>query len=64
MAIHNDLPSMSREAIEEYLAIAHHCVTARKPMGGAYNYPAVLLLFVVVDALSNYAGHPANRSSS
>lgn len=58
MAIHNDLSSMSREAIEEYLAIAHHCVTSRKPTGGAYGYPAVLLLFSIVDALSNYAGYP------
>lgn len=58
MAVHNDLPSMSREAIEEYLAIAKHCVTTRKPNGGVYGYPAVLLLFSVVDALSNYAKHP------
>jgi hypothetical protein len=60
MAIHNDLPSMAREAIEEYLAVANYCVTARKPDGGVYGYPAVLLLFSVVDALSNYAGHPAH----
>jgi hypothetical protein len=60
MAIHNDLPSMSREAIEEYLAIANYCITARKADGGVYGYPAVLLLFSVVDALSNYAGHPPN----
>jgi len=58
MAIHTDLPSMSREAIEEYLAIAHYCVTTRKPNGGVYGYPAVLLLLAVVDALSNYAGYP------
>lgn len=58
MAVHNDLPSMSREAIEEYLAIADYCVTTRKPNKGVYGYPAVLLLFSVVDALSNYAGHP------
>jgi hypothetical protein len=60
MAIHDDLPSMAREAIEEYLAVANYCVTARKPDGGVYGYPAVLLLFFVVDALSNYAGHPAH----
>jgi hypothetical protein len=51
------LESMSREAIEEYLAISHHCITTRKPNGGAYGYPAVLLLFSVVDALSSYAGY-------
>lgn len=49
---------MSREAIEEYLAIANYCVTSRKANGGVYGYPALLLLFSVVDALSNYAGHP------
>jgi len=31
-----------------------------KPTGGVYGYPAVLLLCCVVDALSNYAGHPQN----
>lgn len=51
------LESMSREAIEEYLAVSHHCITTRKPTGGAYGYPAVLLLFSVVDALSSYAGY-------
>jgi hypothetical protein len=51
------LESMSRGAIEEYLAVSHHCITTRKPRGGAYGYPAVLLLFSVVDALSSYAGH-------
>src|SRR6266704_419642 len=58
MAIHSDLRSMSQEAIEEYLAIAHYCVTTRKADGGVYGYPAVLLLFSIVDALSNYAGYP------
>src|SRR5438132_11060090 len=58
MAIHTDLPSMSQEAIEEYLAIAHYCVTTAKANGGVYGYPAVLLLFSIVDALSNHAGYP------
>jgi len=58
MAIHTDLPSMSQEAIEEYLAIAHYCVTTAKANGGVYGYPAVLLLFSIVDALSNQAGYP------
>ncbi len=60
MAIHNDLPSMSREVIEEYLAIANYCVATRKSDGGVYGYPAVLLLLCVVDALSNYAGNSEN----
>jgi len=58
MAIHTDLPSMSQEAIEEYFAIAHYCVTTTKSNGGVYGYPAVLLLFSIVDALSNHAGYP------
>src|SRR5436189_2270590 len=60
MATHDSLQSMSIEAIDEYLAIAEYCVTARKIRGGVYGYPAVLLLCCVVDALSNYAGHPQN----
>jgi len=61
MAIHTDLPSMSQEAIEEYLAIAHYCVTTAKANGGVYGYPAVLLLFSIVDALSNHAGAQNTR---
>lgn len=49
---------MSIEAIDEYLAIAKHCVTTEKAPGAIYGYPAILLLFSVVDALSNYLGHP------
>ena len=60
MATHDSLQSMSIEAIDEYLAIAGYCVAARKIRGGVYGYPAVLLLCCVVDALSNYAGHPEN----
>lgn len=60
MATHDTPQSMSIEAIEEYLAIAEYCVTARKPLGGVYGYPAVLLLCCVIDAWSNYAGHSEN----
>jgi hypothetical protein len=51
---------MSVEAIEEYLAIAEHCISTRKTNGGLYGYPSVLLLFCIIDALSNYVGHPKN----
>jgi hypothetical protein len=51
---------MSIEAIEESLAIAEHCISTRKPNGGLYGYPAVLLLFCIIDALSNYLGHTKN----
>ena len=44
---------MSIEAIDEYLAIAEHCVSMHKANGGIYGYPAVLLLFCVIDALRN-----------
>ena len=49
---------MALEVIEEYFAVAHLCITATKANGGVYGYPAVLLLFSIVDALSNYAGYP------
>jgi hypothetical protein len=51
---------MSIEAIEEYLTIAEHCISTPKANGGLYGYPSVLLLFCVIDALSNYVGHPKN----
>jgi hypothetical protein len=51
---------MSIEAIEEYLAIAEQCISTRKTNGGIYGYPAVLLLFSIIDALSNCVGHPKN----
>jgi hypothetical protein len=60
MAIHDDLRSMSKEAVDEYLAIAGHCVSTEKPTGGVYGYAAVLLLFSLVDAFSNNAGYPAH----
>lgn len=60
MAVHTNLRSMSIEAIEEYLAIAEHCVSTSKTNGGLYGYPSILLLFCVIDVLSNYVGHPKN----
>ena len=51
---------MSVEAIEEYLAIAKHCVSTRKSNGALYGYPAVLLLCCIIDALGNYGGHAKN----
>lgn len=43
-------------SIEEYLAVAEHCITARKAGGGIYGSPAVLFLFCVIDALSVNSG--------
>lgn len=58
MAIHRNLVGLSEEVLDEYLAVARHCISDPKPEGGIYGYPAVLLLFCVVDALSNHLGHP------
>ena len=61
MAVHQTPEGMAIEAIKEYLAIAEYCVNTTKPGSeGVYGYPAVLLLFSVLDALSNYLGHPKN----
>ena len=51
---------MSVEAIDEYLAIAEHCISTRKANGGIYGYPAVLLLCCIIDALGNYVGLARN----
>jgi hypothetical protein len=60
MAINSDLRSMAIEAIDECLATAEHCVNTRKGNGGVYGYPSILLLFCVIDALSNYVGYGKN----
>jgi hypothetical protein len=60
MALHRELRTMPIEAIDEYLALVEYGTTARKADGGIYGYPSVLLLFSVIDALSNYAGHTEN----
>ena len=44
MAAHSDARSMSMEAIDEYLAIAEHCISTRKTNGDVYGYPFILLL--------------------
>jgi hypothetical protein len=60
MAIHSDLRAMSIEGIEECLAIAEHSVNTRKANGGIYGFPAVLLLFCIIDALSVNTGARAH----
>jgi hypothetical protein len=56
MAVHRDLQSLNVEAIDEYLAVAEHCVTTTKRNGGIYGLPALLLLFCIVDALTVNSG--------
>jgi hypothetical protein len=48
---------MAREAIEEYLGVAHYCIETKKANQGIYGYPAALLLFSLIDVFSNYAGY-------
>ena len=59
MALHSDVRSMAVEAVDEYLAIAEHCVNTRKANGGVYGYPAVLLLFCIIYA-GNWLGQGRN----
>jgi hypothetical protein len=49
-----------KEVIDEYLAIAEYCVRNTKVDGGIYGYPATLLMFVVIDALSMSRGFRKN----
>jgi len=56
MAVHKDLQSLNVEAIEEYLEVAEYCVTTTKAYGGIYGFPAVLLLFCIIDALTVNSG--------
>lgn len=60
MAVHPDLQSMNVEAIDECLDIAKYCVNATKANGGIYGFPAMLLLFCVVDALTVNSGGRKN----
>jgi len=54
MALHSSTTSLIREAMSEYLDIAHHCITNGKPTGGCFGFPATLLLFCIVDAIGSY----------
>jgi hypothetical protein len=54
MALHESASSLSIEAIEETMLAAKLCLEHRKPDGGCLGYPAVCLLFTVVNALGEY----------
>ena len=47
-------PDLSKEVIDEYLAIAEHCLTTRKADGSVHGSPATLLLLCIVNALGVY----------
>src|SRR5579871_6398501 len=50
--------------IDEYLAIAHHCVTDVRPGRPGWGYPAALLLFTVVDAIGHGVLPPRKGSDA
>lgn len=59
MASHSTSEEMAVAAIDEYLEMANRGLHMLKPdRSGVYGYPSVLLLFSVVDALSNLSGYP------
>jgi hypothetical protein len=62
MAIHQNLAEA--DAIDEYIELARIGLNFKKPDGGCLGYPSTLLLFCVIDALSNHLGFPSvNRVS-
>ena len=54
MAIHDNVVSMLREALPEYLTLARMGISHRKANGGALGYPSATSLFAVVDAIGSY----------
>ncbi len=58
MATHDNQANLSAEAISEYLLLARFGLDHRKADGGCLGYPSTLLLFCVIDALSNHMGMP------
>jgi len=54
MAIHEEIDSLSIEAIDEYIIASGLCLNFSKSDGGCLGYPAILLLFCVVDAIGGY----------
>jgi hypothetical protein len=51
MALHENLGSLARETIDEYLIASQNCLSFRKPDGGCLGCPATILLFCIVNAL-------------
>jgi hypothetical protein len=58
MAIHQDLASLSAEALDEYFTLAEIGLKHVKTDGGCLGYPSMLLVFCAIDALSNHLGYP------
>jgi len=54
MAAHLNSADLSAEVIDEYIELARLGLDFQKPDGGCLGYPSTLLLFCVIDALSNH----------
>ena len=54
MASHPNSAKPSAEAIDEYIELARLGLQFRKSDGGCLGYPSLLLMFCVIDALSNH----------
>jgi len=54
MALHGNMASMAREAIEEYLQTSQICLDFRKSDGGCLGYPSTLLLLCIINAFGTY----------
>ena len=52
--------NLSAEVIEEYIELARRGLDFQKPDGGCLGYPSTLLLFCVIDSLSNHLGLEPN----
>ena len=51
MAVHDGLPGVFKEAVEDYLTAAKLCIEYQKEDLGILGYPAALILFCLVDAM-------------
>lgn len=59
MAIHDSIPSMLQESLQEMLLVAKYCIEFRKkvppwPYPGCYGYPATLILLSIADGIGSY----------
>jgi hypothetical protein len=56
MAVHENSADLSSEVIDEYIELARLGLQFEKPDKGCFGYPRVLLMFCIIDALSNHLG--------
>lgn len=59
MAIHNDIPSIIKESLEEMILVAEYCLKFKKDKAlwsseGCYGYPTALLLLSIADSIGSY----------